>query len=89
MYLLKMNVVQVIGAANRLHHPVVRGDHVQCEERGLGHLSEACHWPWGHRIIGLEGHVRLQHIAVEAGMESRGKTQVPLYIRWFNPVVTA
>lgn len=65
-HLLQVDVVQVVGAADSLHHPALRCDHVEGEEGRLGELQEAGGGTRRHRVIGHEGHVGFQDVAVKA-----------------------
>jgi len=65
-YLPQVDVVQVVARAHRLHHPALGGVEVEREQGGLGHVQELGHGPRGQAAVGLEGHLGLQHVAVEA-----------------------
>lgn len=75
-YLLQVDVVQVIAGVHRLHHPALRSVQVQGEERGLWHVQELGHGAWRETAVGLEGHLRLQDVTVEAaGGEKRSTAE--------------
>lgn len=65
-YLLQVDVVQVIGAADSLHHPALWCDHIKGEKGRLWELHEAGSWTCRHCVISHEGHVRFQDVAVKA-----------------------
>lgn len=65
-YLLQVDVVQVIGAADSLHHPAIWCDHIEGEKGRFWELHEAGSWTCRYCVIGHEGHVRLQDVAVKA-----------------------
>lgn len=65
-HLLQVDVVQVVGAADSLHHPALRCDHVKGEEGRLGKLQESGSGTCRHRVIGHEGHFGFQDVAVKA-----------------------
>ncbi len=61
-----MDVIQVMGAADSLHHPALRCDHIKSEKGRFWELHEAGNWSWRHCVIGQEIHIRLQDKAVKA-----------------------
>lgn len=70
-YLLQVDVIQVMGAADSLHHPALRCDHIKGEKRGLWQFHEAGSRSWRHSVIGQERHIRLQDKAVKAVKTNR------------------
>lgn len=70
--LLQVDVVQVIGAADSLHHPALWRDHVEGKEGRLGELQESGGGTRRHRVIGHEGHFGFQDVAVKAA-ETQGR----------------
>lgn len=65
-HLLQVDVVQVVWAADSLHHPTFWCDHVEGKEGRLGELQEPGGGTRRHRVIGHEGHVRFQDVSVKA-----------------------
>lgn len=65
LYLLQVDVVQVVAGANGLDHPALWSVQVQGEERGLRHVQELGHGAGRERTVSLEGHLRLQHVTVK------------------------
>lgn len=65
-YLLQVDVIQVMGAADSLHHPALRCDHIKGEKGRLWELHEAGNGSWRNCVVGQESHIRLQDKAVKA-----------------------
>lgn len=65
-YLLQVDVIQVMGAADSLHHPALWCDHIKGEKWGLWQFHEAGSRSRRHSVIGQERHIRLQDKAVKA-----------------------
>lgn len=71
-YLLQVDVVQVMRAADSLHHPAFWSNHIQGEKGSLWDFQKAGNWTWRHCVIGQERHIRLQDKAVKAAKKRRG-----------------
>jgi len=67
LYLLQVDVVQVVARVHGLHHPALGSVEVQGEERRLRHVQELGHGAGRERPVGLEHHLGLQHVAVKTG----------------------
>lgn len=65
LYLLQVDVIQVMGAAHCLHHPALWCDHIKGEQWRFWELHETGNWPWRHRLVGQESYIRLQDKAVK------------------------
>lgn len=63
---MHVDVIQVIGAADSLHHPALWYDHVKGKKGGLWEFHEAGRWSWRYCVISQESHIRLQDKAVKA-----------------------
>lgn len=72
LYLLQVNVVQVIAGVHRLDHPVLGRVEVQGEEWRLRHVQELGHRARREAAVGLKDHLWLQHVPVEAARRHRG-----------------
>lgn len=70
-YLLQVDVIQVMGAADSLHHPALWCDHIKGEKGRLWEFHEAGSWSWRHCVIGQERHIRLQDKAIKAVKANR------------------
>lgn len=70
-YLLKVDVIQVMRAADSLHDPALWCDHIKGEKRRLWELCEAGNWSWRHCVVGQETHIGLQDEAVKAVKTNR------------------
>lgn len=70
-YLLQVDVIQVMGAADSLHHPALWCDHIKGEKRRLWQFHEAGSRSWRHSVIGQERHIRLQDKTVKAVKTNR------------------
>lgn len=68
---MQVDVIQVVGAADSLHHPALWCDHVKGKKWGLREFHEAGRWSWRYCVISQESHIRLQDIAVKAVKTSR------------------
>lgn len=71
-YLLKVDVVQVMRAANSLHHPAFWSNHIQREKGRLWDFHKAGNWTRRHCAIGQERHIRLQDKTVKAAKKRSG-----------------
>lgn len=65
-YLPQVDIVQVVRAADSLHHPALWSNHIQGEKGRLRDFHKAGDGTWRHCVIGQERHVRLQDKAIEA-----------------------
>lgn len=65
-YLLQVDIIQIIGAADSLHHPALWCDHIKGEKGRFWEVHEASNWSWRHCVVGQEIHIRLQDKAVKA-----------------------
>lgn len=70
-YLLQVDVIQVMGAADSLHHPALWCDHIKGKKGRLWEFHEAGSWSWRHCVIGHERHIRLQDKAIKAAKRKR------------------
>lgn len=73
--LVQVDVVQVVAGVHRLHHPALWSVQVQGEQGGLRHVQELGHGARGEAAIGLEQHLRLQHVTVEAVRDTDTSSQ--------------
>lgn len=71
LYLVQVDVVQVVASTNRLHHPALGSVEIQGEEGRLRHVQELGHGAGRETAVGLEGHLGLQHITVKTGGKSQ------------------
>lgn len=72
LYLLQVDVVQVVPGAHRLDHPAFGSVEVQGEEGRLRHVQELGHGAGRETTICLKHHLWLQHVTVETGRKHRG-----------------
>lgn len=70
-YLLQVDVVQVMRAADSLNHPALWSNHIKGEKGRLWDFHEAGKGTRWHCVIGQEWHIRLQDKAVKA-VKNRG-----------------
>lgn len=56
-YLLQVDVIQIMGAADSLDHPTLWCDHIKGEKRRLWEFQEAGDWSCRHCVISQERHI--------------------------------
>lgn len=66
-----MDVVEVVHSADGLHHPALWRVHAERQDRLVRHVAEARVWARHQCAARVEGHLGLQHVAVEAAHKKK------------------